>query len=270
MPPCGTPGAVLPSDDFPSLFGSVDSAVDSTLPGYRHLGTLDAFRKRKDRPSSELGSDITRRVYSEIAPAFRRLVENPARRHSKENWRCHHPCLDCTDASGEVGLERALVGACVRRGRDDWWNQVPVASGLVNSSAGKRRAIDLVRHRGGQSYEFVELKINSDSAFYATVEILQYGFVWLLTRRSKSALGYSGGTLLDAEDVRLNVLAPTRYYRGVDFKGFEEGVSSALGEIATPYEAFMTFRIVRFPEDFDWPGYSQEALGPLLDSLFPP
>jgi hypothetical protein len=167
-------------------------------------------------------------------------------------------------------LERALVGACVTVGRHDWWNQIPISSGLVNGYAGKRRAIDLVKHRGGRSYEFVELKIASNTALYATVEILQYGFVWLLSRQFRVRLGYSGDSLLDADDVRLNVLAGKSYFQDVDFNAFEAGVTSAVGEIAALHGDSMAFRMVRFPESFVWPAkHTPHALCALLDSLFP-
>lgn len=261
----------MPIKETPSLFGGVDAAVNAILrvASYRHRATVNTLRNHP--PGASAGYDIARCVHAEIATVFPEVIANPRRRRSKENWRCHRPFLDCEDASGEVGLERALVRACVRRGRSDWWNQVPIASGLVNGSAGKRSAIDLVRHRIGCSYEFVELKVDSDSALYATVEILQYGFVWLLSRQFRSELGYSTGTLLDADCVRLNVFAPPRYFRGVDFSAFESGVSSAIRDIAARQGVGMAFRIVRFPADFVWPrDYSDEALCALLDSLFHP
>jgi hypothetical protein len=235
---------------------------------YRHRTTVNGMRENPS--SSVVGSDVVHSVYEEIATVFPLLVENPCRRRSGENWRCHRPLSDCRDRSGEVGLERVLVGACERLGRHDWWNQVPIASGLVNGSAGKRRAIDLVKHRGGHAYEFVELKIASDTALYAAVEILQYGFVWLLSHRFRIPLGQSGESLLDADDVRLNILAPRPYFQGVDFNAFEAGASSAVHEIGALQGVSMAFRIVQFPESFVWPGeHADEALCVLLDSLFP-
>ena len=225
---------------------------------------------RKDAPGSAVGSDVAYCVYDEIETAFSRLVANPYRPPSLQNWRLDSPRLGCRDARGEVGLERALVGACVNIGRRDWWNQVPIASGLVNGSAGKRRAIDLVKHRGGRAYEFVELKIASDNALYATVEILQYGFVWLLSRQFRVSLGYSAESLLDANDVRLNVLAWKSYFQDVDFNAFEAGISTAVHEIGALQGMSMAFRMVQVPESFVWPGeYANEALCALLDNLFP-
>jgi hypothetical protein len=262
--------ALLDSNHFPSLFRGVDAAVNLALgvKSYDHRATVIGMRAKP--PGAAVGSDIAHRVYDEIETAFRRLVENPHRSPSRQNWRLHHPCLRCSDARGEVGLERALVGACKRVDRRDWWNQVPIASGLVNGSADKRRAIDLVKHRGGRSYEFVELKIASNTALYATVEILQYGFVWLLSRQFRVRLGYSEESLLDADDVRLNVLAWKSYFQGVDFNAFEAGVATAVHEIGALQGVSMAFRMVQLPESFAWPGeHADEALCAVLDGLFP-
>lgn len=257
-----------------TLFSGVVDAVNSVLQrDYRHKGTFKAWRN--DPPNVAVGISVVHGVFDVLDEAFPSLVRNAKRRPpSEKNW-VYRSCETCSgktlDAKGEVSLERALVQASKKRGRGQWGNQIPIASGLVNSNIGRRSAIDLVRKGTGGGYEFVELKVESNSPLYAAVEILQYGFVWLLSRRNKEALDYGVGTLLDAEDVRLNVLAPTPYYQEVVLGPFQSGVSSAVSEIGGREGVSMTFRFVQFPEDFKWKSrtYSRHKLCEILDELFP-
>lgn len=143
---------------------------------------------------------------------------------SKKNWTLRSQIeLSDRNKSPEVVLERKIVKAL--RGR--CFNQMPTASGLVNQSADKRRAIDLVYKRGKDSYEFIELKVDSDTPLFAAIEILGYGILYLYTR---CELAYRAGDkpVLRAKDVGLRVLAPAIYFEGLDFAWLEEGLNDGL------------------------------------------
>ena len=83
-------------------------------------------------------------------------------------------------------------------GRVDWSNQVPIISGIAGSSAYKRRAVDLVRCLPDGGFNFVELKVASDTPLYAAIEVLNYGLLWLLSRETRVQLGYQSNPILDA------------------------------------------------------------------------
>ena len=173
---------------------------------------------------------------------------------SRQNWRSKVVLLD--ENSGyltnpnwkysEVGLERHIVVACaeVCAGRRDLWNQMPVASGLLPlpskdpngkrpvSSEG-RRAVDLIyRPEGAKGpVEFLELKVqrrsgSRDSLRDAALELLEYGVLYLFSRKHRKTLGYdkpiedNAYEVLDAPYVRLRVLAPPNYYEGQDIASF--------------------------------------------------
>lgn len=77
---------------------------------------------------------------------------------SQKNWRVE-PQTNISDnnKSKEVILERAIAILGERGILPGWINQVPVASGLVNESADKRAAVDLVFLEVSRA-TFVELK----------------------------------------------------------------------------------------------------------------
>jgi hypothetical protein len=111
-----------------------------------------------------------------------------------------------------VLLEKEIVRAYKESRRKDWSNQVPVASGLINATSYRRKAVDLVHQRAEAAFDLIELKVASNNPLYAAMEILENGLVWLLSRQNKAALGYIGNPIIEANDLRLVVLAPERFY----------------------------------------------------------
>lgn len=117
---------------------------------------------------------------------------------------------------------------------------MPTASGLLplppKRADGKprvasegRRAIDLVYQQDGADdvYEFLELKIrrqdgSADTLLHAASEVLEYGLLYLFSRKNQSVLKYQDTPdvgryiVLTAREIRLRVLADTSYYQGND------------------------------------------------------
>lgn len=247
-----------------SLFGGVPAAVNRVLGlGEGSYGHRKEFLRLGDALTELQGMEVAEAVFREIERQFDGVAPSAGKRPSFENWR-RKPHTDPrrTPTDSEVGLERRLVKA---RLTGDWWNQVPIASGL---GLGRRCSIDLVHERDPDSYDFVELKVRSNNPIFAAVEILQYGFVWLLSRANRHRLGYLPGDapLLAARNVRLCVLAPYRFYDGFDLRVFERGLSRKVEEIAGSYQATMAFRFFAF----DWPpdDADDELLRQLLNGLF--
>ena len=180
---------------------------------------------------------------------------------SEENWRLLHvPLKNSSDYSkrdlrtSEVLLERTICDQCQKHNLLVW-NQMPAASGLLplppKRSDGKRRvasegrrAIDLVHRPAGAEdiYEFLELKIQRkngsvDSLQHATLEVLEYGLLYLFSRHEKyrEKLGYTKLSaenryvVLDASEIRLRVLATEDYYKAQDRINFSvENINTGL------------------------------------------
>ena len=174
---------------------------------------------------------------------------NKSRSHH-QNWRLKPIPLD--EKSGyvtnpkwknsEVRLEREILAACA--GHLQLWNQMPVASGLLplpdKDAEGKRRvssegrrAVDLIYRPNGTNgpIEFLELKVcrsngSRDSVRDAALELLEYGVLYLFSRKHREELGYDKPTVdntyevLNAPHIHLRVLAPHDYYANQDISSF--------------------------------------------------
>jgi hypothetical protein len=89
-----------------------------------------------------------------------------------ENWRfAKKTYIADRNTSPEKTLEKTIAKITDA----DWVNQVPTASGLWNASADTHRNIDLVHRLGPKQYEFIELKVETDTPLKAAMESLIYG-----------------------------------------------------------------------------------------------
>lgn len=174
---------------------------------------------------------------------------------STENWRLEPIPLkkdsgynDLDWRESEVLLERMICDEC-RKQKLSVWNQMPTASGLLPTEGRHRvrsegrRAIDLVYRPPGaeEIYEFLELKVRrkngtADSLLHATLEVLEYGLLYLFSRKNQVKLGYAKSpekkqryAVLDASEIRLRVLAAEDYYTSQDHSEVSvENINKAL------------------------------------------
>jgi hypothetical protein len=183
---------------------------------------------------------------------------------STVNWRWRIPqlAISALNASPEVVLERALMAICERRGRADWSNQVPIASGVAGSSAERRCAIDLVHQRGPGHFELIELKVASDTPLYAAIEIISYTCIWLLSRIDRAQ---GAGPLLSADRIDARVLAPTSYYPRYDLRALEVQLDHELRALGAAYGVDLSFGFESFPDALWRTPFSDEGLVALLD-----
>ena len=200
-------------------------------------------------------ADILQDLYRELGRAWNLAAEAQSFRRSLENFRWFKPQLQLSSSnnSPEVTLERALVAANCRRGREDWANQVPIVSGLAGPRAGKRRAIDLVHMKSPAECEFVELKVASDTPLFAASEIVLYGLLWLLARRDQSRLSLPPSPLLAVSSLRLSVLAPQQFYRNSDISAISRFFGTGLSALGKTNGVSLSFALTAFPDDFCWP-----------------
>lgn len=168
------------------------------------------------------GEELIRKILDQVESNW----HGGKSRSNNQNWRWKkNPDIDPKNPSQEVILERWIV----RTTDNDWVNQVPVAAG-VTSSAGGRRAIDLVHRCGDKCYEFIELKVNpgGGTPLFAAFEILQYGVLYIFSRENAPKLEYEQTGMLEAAEIHLKVLAPVNYYRGYDLSWLEKIINSGL------------------------------------------
>ncbi len=238
------------------ILDGVNDLIDSRLclkdigNAPHHIHKTSCLRL-SDMPMAKLDSAAL------IAEIYEKIGENwdssNYHQRSGEIWRLEKQTrISDGNDSPEVSLERAIVNIPVEIWPDakGWFNQVPVATGLTSPTADRKRAIDLVHKTGSKAYEFIELKIASDTPLYAAMEILKYGVLYIFFRYDvrASKLVDKESELMQAETIHLQVLAPKEYYEGCDLAWLETSINHGLanflrlknlpGEVDFKFEAF--------------------------------
>jgi hypothetical protein len=236
------------------LFAGVREVADRALGVSDYASTSAALSLSKRGYPAETAT-LVRDLFEVINRNWIIAVRGDQRSTSQENFRWHCPQTKFADhnKSPEVTLERAFVCALRDAGRKDWSNQIPLISGIAGPRAFKKCAVDLVHRKGESSFEFVELKVNSNTPVHAAVEILVYGLLWLLSRRDREALGYAAGPILGARELALSVLAPRGYYNRYSVELMASAINEGLDELSERHGVTMGFGFTAFPASFSWP-----------------
>lgn len=256
-----------------SILDGVDKIIDRSLGltriGARRIGKAPHYRHKESCQMLSGSPPPNFDMKALINDIYDRVQSKRKRLPSKENWRFEKQTrIGSKNKSLEVKLERAIVRIPKETwpDADNWGNQIPTASGLMNKSSDKRRALDLVRGRKDGSCEFIELKVNSDNPLYAAMEILTYSALYMFSRKNRGKLGYnkSQNPLLWATntqaniqadnpaDIHLKVLAPCDYYKGYRLDWLENEINSGLKRfLAGPaFDFLMDFKFEKFPSSF--------------------
>lgn len=159
---------------------------------------------------------------------------------SENNWREVSPTKQHETRKEERDLEHKIANIV---GLDDsewvWWNQMPIASGLVGHRADRTRAIDLAcrSKKDSSHYRLIELKVirKAGSPMFAMIEIVLYTLVYLVLRKNRREKWLSEDWLhtdiFSAKLIDLCVLAPVDYYEGYDLGWLEHDFSQALAVV---------------------------------------
>lgn len=227
----------------PNILAGVDDIID------RYLGVTEIGKTPPHYGHKESCLYLSKHQLPEldmlklIGEIYEQIVCNRKDKMSKENWRFKlNSKISTKNESLEVGLERAIARifkASLSEG-DYWANQVPTASGLVSHHNDRRRTIDLVHKCREGKYEFIELKVESNTPLYAAIEILLYGILYVFRRKNKDSqvtIDESESTKeqraqLNAAFIHLKVLAPSEYYKGYDLAWLEGKIEEGLRQIA--------------------------------------
>jgi len=210
----------------------------------------------------EVPLGVVATVFSQISANWRACRDHGVSRSSAQNWRWRQPQLGISghNASPEVVLERALVAAAERAGRADWSNQVPVASGVAGSFAERRRAIDLVQQKGPGWFQFIELKVASDTPLFAAIEIISYVCIWLVSRGSRPV-----GELLGASRINAVVLAPESYYARFQLTPLQQTLDAEMAALGAEHGVTLGFAFEAFPDVLARQPFTDAGLISVLD-----
>lgn len=106
-----------------------------------------------------------------------------------------------------------------------WFNQCPVASGIVDPNADRRRCVDLVHHEGAR-IRLIELKWAGDTPVSALVQVLEYGLAYLFGWLRRGELKLEGRGRV--RQVVLEVLGPREFFADAAQLHLFDTVSGAL------------------------------------------
>jgi len=270
----------MPKSILNGVIDIIDKALGLKRIGEKSVGKAPHYQHRTNCLRLSKGPVTAFNVEALIDDVYEKVKSNliASRSPSKENWRWKPNWAKTEETKAEkrrkkleVKLERMIIETS-----DDWINQVPTASGLVNKHSDKRRSIDLVHRCGDRSYEFLELKVKSDNPLYAAMEILQYGILYILARTNEQVENTGKKKeLLKAKAVHLKVLAPTNYYEGLKLDWLERGINDGLKRFLTAKESsfLMDFKFEAFPPYFSLsPFLNLEAIKEALEdrrSVYP-
>lgn len=236
-----------------SIFRGTEEIISDFL-GLRHGETL----KQKTTCRRLSSTPIEKPKFETLVfDLYEQIEKNRSKRlPSKLNWQPRRQTgLNPENKSPEVLLERAIAILGTREILGGWYNQIPVASGLVDDRVDKRAAIDLLLLEDGRA-EFVELKWESDSPVFAAFEILRYGLAYLFCYVNQDKFHYQESPLMKVEEVSLRVLAPRAYYADSDQTWLCRGLHESIRTLAaakTGNKLSMDFGFRAFPSNFDLP-----------------
>lgn len=192
----------------------------------------------------------------EIYNLIERNYPGSPRSRSKELWKVRRACAICDhNDSPEKMLEKAVAMLGESCHMPEWFNQCPVASGIVGSRSNTKNAVDLVHWSESRGCaRLVELKWKSNDPPYALREILRYGVAYIFCRVHRRELPLAGRPLMDARHVALEVVAPRKFYVDYNEKDRFASVSKSLDQCArskTDGKLSMSLNALAFPEEFN-------------------
>jgi hypothetical protein len=132
---------------------------------------------------------------------------------------------------------------------------MPTASGLLDSGS-RQMNVDLVREVTG-GFEFIEVKVVSNTPFEAAMQVLRYGAVYILYRNQHELMArFRSHPVLAARQVALRVLAPRAYYdkSKCNLPALEQQLNQQTLDFSRNHchDLELTFEFSAFPWWFDY------------------
>ena len=236
---------------FESILKDVGKIIDEELgltncgigkePHYKHKASCQ--RLSEFLPPTFDATALIKKIYAQVICNWKKGIKY---RPSTENWRFEpRENIDARNDDPEIKLERAIVRTQTQP-PVNWANQTPTSSGFVGQRADKHRNIDLIHRCEDGVYEFIELKVDSDTPLYAAMEILQYAVLYIFYRENAQEMKSRSAKqkpLREATVIHLRVLAPFNYYEGYNLDWLEESICRGL-------KAFLAGRTPKLQMDF--------------------
>ena len=169
-------------------------------------------------------------------------------------WQCRRATdIDARNRRQETILEKT-VAVLAENGHMPWWyNQCPVASGIADSYADRRRAVDLV-HLSSDAARLIELKWANNTPVHALFQILEYGIAYVFARIHVDELHLEKRHLMHVEKIGLEVVGPRKFFVNEKRLDLFDRMDKAIGKFAaekTGGTLSMSLHALSFPAEFD-------------------
>jgi hypothetical protein len=248
-----------------SIFTGTDELIYLAL-GLRPKETLDQISTCRRLGATPMNvpaiSELISNLYGQIESNWSGRIP------SKENWRVERRVTaGPNNKSPEVLLEQSISLMSDRGFLEGWYNQIPVASGLVDEWADKRAAVDLLQF-DGRTASLFELKWASNNPAFAAFEVLRYGLAFLFCYLNREEFGYADSPLMSARHVSLRVLAPNEFYDTYDLGWLGCGLDESLCKFVpkvTDGLLNMDFANLAFPKGFTLPFSTGKVIADMHD-----
>ena len=147
---------------MPSLFGGTDKLKCDAM-GVQHRDHLNHKIRRNKALSDDKAFSLVNRLYGQMMANF---PGTPALQ-SKKLWYCRREKnIGDSNKNQETLLEKAVTMLAQEGHMPEWFNQCPVASGIVASDSDRRSDVDLVHLSDGEA-RLIELKWAGNTPVYA-------------------------------------------------------------------------------------------------------
>jgi hypothetical protein len=220
-----------------------EEVIDRHIPHEKYSFWHGRFGKAlTNRPSGFSARTLLDDLMAEIERNVRTVRESEGAQlgKSEKNWRELSPTKQHETRRAERDLEHKISNT-VGLGDSEWiwWNQMPIASGLVGHRADRTRAIDLASRckKDPSHYRLIELKVtpSSGTPMFAMIEIVLYALVYLVLRKNRGekwlSVDWLRADIFSAKRIDLCVLAPVDYYEGYDLGWLEQDLTTALAYV---------------------------------------
>lgn len=248
-----------------SIFEDTDSLIAKALD----LETGQSLRQKSTCIGLKYSPDSLDKIENLVFSLFETIENNwVGRIPSPMNWKLRKKInLNPINQSPEILLERAIAILSEREILPNWYNQIPIVSGLLNEKSDKRAAIDIVTDNNEYA-QFIELKWESDNPAYAAFEILRYALAFLFCYKMQDKFHYSDYQLMNVNKIALRVLAPFEYYLYSNLAFLQNDLSKAINRLfitQSQNKLSCDFVFLSFPSDFQLPFSTGEEVSTFME-----
>ena len=233
---------------MPSLFDGTDQLICDVI-GINGRNRLNHKTLPYIPLTDKKAYCLVNRLYKQMEANFPgKLVSQ-----SEKLWCCRRETeIRDDNRNPETLLEKAVAMLADEDLMPGWFNQCPVASGIVDPRKDRRRAVDLIHLSDGKA-RLIELKWTSDTPVHALFQILEYGVAYVFARLHMRKFQLEKRQLMDIDQIGLEVVGSREFFMKQTRSDFFAVMDKAVSKFAaekTGGALSMSLGAFSFPKEF--------------------